>query len=508
MAWLMFCNQFGCQNTGNFVVDRQSVNFQAVVPEFNIFLNEPDSLLFPPASTLGQIIPPTWAEAFCDGTMIFHVTVDKAGALRITLNFDPPFASRILETNIVIGENLIPWDGLDGVGAPVNNNVNIDFTLTYINGLTNLPLYDIEENLNGFRIELISPPSPDAPLVYWDDTNVGGGINLAGCNSTPPNPGCHPWDDGNVTTINTWWYTASTESAPVTIVEERSPALLVFVQPAQSYCAGEQGVPISVAVDFNTEVYNFSYTGTGATINQADPGDRFITIDFDLLATGGNIEVYGSNTNCGDGPISSLPVTIAPLPGAEITATPNDTVCVDETVSFFGIDTNSLPIQTWIWDFGDGGTSLLQNPTYTYTATISTNVRLIVITTEGCRDTAYFPMTVLDPLIDFTINPDPACIVDTVFFTGSGDATFTEWFWDFGDGNNGTGKNIWHIYDTPGIWTVTLDVCNKSVNHDVEIIPEAKADAGTMESICETMPYDFALASVRPQLRIINSLSG
>ncbi|MCK5338958.1 MAG: hypothetical protein KAJ50_09105, partial [Bacteroidales bacterium] len=266
-AWLMFCNQFGCQNTGNFVIDRQSVNFQAVVPEFNIFLNEPDTLLFPPASTLGQIIPPTWAEAFCDGTMIFHVTVDKAGALRITLNFDPPFAARILETNIVIGENLIPWDGLDGVGAPVTNNVNIDFTLTYINGLTNLPLYDIEENLNGFRIELITPPSPDAPLVYWDDTNIGGGINLAGCNSTPPNPGCHPWDDGNATTINTWWYTASTESAPVTIVEERSPALLVFEQPAQSYCAGEQDVPISVAVDFNTEVYNFSYTGTGATIN-------------------------------------------------------------------------------------------------------------------------------------------------------------------------------------------------------------------------------------------------
>jgi len=312
-AWLMFCNQFGCQNTGNFTLDRMSINGQAYVPQYNIFVNEPDSTLFPPASTPGQVLD-AWAEPFCDGTQIFHVTVDKPGNVDILLDFDPPFNDRNLQAAVTVGENLIPWDGLDGVGAPVWNGTDIDFTITYINGLTNLPLYDIEENVNGFRIELVNPTGA-TPLVYWDDSNVGGGMNLTGCNSTPPNPGCHSWGDGNAVTMNTWWYTAATSSIPVTIFEMRAPGTLVFIQPVQSYCAGEQGVDISVTPDPNTEQYNFSYTGTGATINQALPSNPFITIDFDLTATPGNIEVYGSNLNCGDGPISTLSVTIAPVPG-------------------------------------------------------------------------------------------------------------------------------------------------------------------------------------------------
>ncbi|MDT8394037.1 MAG: PKD domain-containing protein, partial [Bacteroidales bacterium] len=465
-AWLMFCNQFGCQNTGNFVIDRMSLqNQQAFVPEYRIFLNVPDSNLFPPASTTGQIIPPTWAEAFCDGTKIFHVTVDKAGNLQIILDFDPPYVDRILETSITIGENLISWDGLDGMGNPVPNNVNINFSLTYINGLTNLPLYDIEENLNGFSIELIAPTGP-VPLVYWDDSNIpGGSTNFAGCNSTPPNPGCHAFNYGNEHTINTWWYSASTTTDPVLIVEERGPDVLVFNQPPQSYCAGEFGVYISVTPDPNTEIYNWSYTGTGATITHANPADNFITIDFALGATPGNIEVFGTNTNCGDGPVSTLTVTIAPVPGGLINVLPNDTVCINEMVSFAGSDTAGTNVILWQWNFGDGNGATGQNTTHTYTNPVNANVRLIITTNNGCADTAFFPLVVVDPVIDFSTSPNPGCIGDTVYFYGTGNASFTDWLWDFGDGNTAVGDTVWHIYNTSGTQPVTLDVCTKSASH-------------------------------------------
>lgn len=90
-AWIMFCNQYGCQNTGNFVLDRMSLNSQqAYVPQYRVFVNEPDSILFPPATTPGMIIPPDpWAEAFCDGTKIFHITVDKPGNVDILMDFAP-----------------------------------------------------------------------------------------------------------------------------------------------------------------------------------------------------------------------------------------------------------------------------------------------------------------------------------------------------------------------------------------------------------------------------------
>ncbi len=320
-VWVTFCNQTGCANTSNFIEDRKSLNNQqAFVPQFKIFLNPPDSILFPAATTLGQIIPPVTGERFCDnGNIIFHVTVDKPGNVEIELDFDPPYITRTLATAVVAGENLINWDGLDGttpVGVPVPNNVNINFTVSYINGLTNLPLYDVEGNNNGFIIGLVSPPGA-TPLVYWDDSNIPGGTtNFTGCLSPP---GCHPWPNGNLHTMNTWWYNVATTTTPVDITQYRNPQLLVFNQsPPQSYCAGTSSLIFSVVPDPNTETYHWSYTGTGTTIIHTNPTDAFITVNFAANATSGEIQVYGTNTNCTDlGPTSSLTITIKPIPDIE-----------------------------------------------------------------------------------------------------------------------------------------------------------------------------------------------
>ncbi|MBE0646236.1 MAG: hypothetical protein IH596_00460 [Bacteroidales bacterium] len=317
-VWVTFCNQYGCANTSNFVQDRKSLsNQQAFVPQFNIFLNPPDPVLFPSATTLGQIIPPVTGVRSCDnGNILFQVTVDKPGNVAIELDFDPPYATRTLATSVVAGLNQINWDGLDGttpIGIPVPNNVNISFTVSYINGLTNLPLYDVEANNSGFTIGLVSPPG-STPLVFWDDSNISGGTtNFTGCLSPP---GCHPWSDGDHHTMNTWWYNVSTTTTPVNITQWRKPQTLLFNQsPPQSYCAGTNSVMFSVGTDPNTTIYHWNYTGTGATIIHTNPTDAFIMVNFAANATSGNIQVYGTNSNCTDpGPTSSLAVTIKPRP--------------------------------------------------------------------------------------------------------------------------------------------------------------------------------------------------
>src|SRR2546422_1530582 len=43
----------------------------------------------------------------------------------------------------------------------------------------------------------------------------------------------------------------------------------------------------------------------------------------------------------------------------------------------------SAPITSWIWSFGDGGTSTAQNPNHTYTGAGSYTVRLIVGSSAG-----------------------------------------------------------------------------------------------------------------------------
>jgi len=58
-----------------------------------------------------------------------------------------------------------------------------------------------------------------------------------------------------------------------------------------------------------------------------------------------------------------------------------------------------------------------------------------------------------------------------IIFDGSNssdvDGTITEWYWDFGDGTNGTGEITSHNYSTPGIYNVTLTVTDNNGDTDI-----------------------------------------
>jgi len=285
-AWVQYANQTGC-GTANWMEDRKSLwNEQALFPQYKVFLNSPDPDVFPIATTLGQIIPPDpTGDRFCDGHIEFIVNVDKGGNVEIDLSFLPDtYIPRVLTEIVHPGANTIIWDGLDGTipsGVQVPNNVVISFTVKYINGLTNLPLYDVEGNTSGFLVQLVAP-SGAAPFIFWDDSGICQYVNNTldvcsnltdGCPSPPTFPGCHKWPSssggwGDHNTINSWWYNVSSSQSYPTITQWRSPQQLVFIQqPPQEFCEGTSNVFLSVTADLNTEEYHWSYTGTGATIN-------------------------------------------------------------------------------------------------------------------------------------------------------------------------------------------------------------------------------------------------
>ena len=60
--------------------------------------------------------------------------------------------------------------------------------------------------------------------------------------------------------------------------------------------------------------------------------------------------------------------------------------CAGETITFTDLSSSSDVISNWVWDFGDGGSSVIQNPTYQYNQIGNFDVTLIV--GEGiCTDT-------------------------------------------------------------------------------------------------------------------------
>ncbi len=325
-------------------------------PQYPIFLNNPDEDAYP-SGVIGELVippPPTPAvitTTHCaTGTIDFEFSVTQPGSVQIDLMLNAalgsPYVDRQIVQNVVKFGNTVTWDGFDGATPPnaVPNNTLFNFSLTYINGMTHLPLYDVEVN-SGFRVFLVRPPSSD-PKFFWDDVHISGGTaNLTGCQSSPTST-CHPWSDsqGNVNTINTWWYVSNTSTAPAMITERRLPGVLSAINGDPDVCEGET-VTYSVNLEQNSTSY--SWTHPGGTVVTTLPT---ITIDFTGMPIGPDLlKVQGLN-DCGSGPKSTLPITIHALPVATITGA--DAVCKNSTHNY----STQTGMANYIWIVSAGGT--------------------------------------------------------------------------------------------------------------------------------------------------------
>lgn len=176
-----------------------------------------------------------------------------------------------------------------------------------------------------------------------------------------------------------------------------------------------------------------------------------------------------TNIGCLDTVI--LPVYVSPNPIADFLA---DTVCSGNPTSFTDLsDGNGTVITTWSWDFGDGNSSTLQNPTHTYINPGSYQVQLIVFNQFNCSDTIiHTVITDSIPFADFSYTP--TCPGDTTFFTDLSIAygsAITNWIWDFGDGQTSTLQHPSNLYAGPGVYSVTLIIFNSSGCSDTISLP-------------------------------------
>jgi PKD repeat protein len=62
-------------------------------------------------------------------------------------------------------------------------------------------------------------------------------------------------------------------------------------------------------------------------------------------------------------------------------------ICLGEIVDFTDLSTaGNSPILAWTWDFGDGFSSQVQNPTHIFTAAGTYNITLTVQAQDGTSD--------------------------------------------------------------------------------------------------------------------------
>lgn len=162
-------------------------------------------------------------------------------------------------------------------------------------------------------------------------------------------------------------------------------------------------------------------------------------------------------------------------------------------IGFF--DLSSESISKWTWDFGDGNTSILQNPTHQYEQFGQYHVVLIVEDSLGnCWDSDYEYIFLGDTLqcqADFeyySIDTLP----NTFVFNDLSLGNLHIWHWNFGDGFISYEQYPTHTFVEPGVYDVCLTVMDtvsfcSDYYCDQVIVGETPICTSDFETVLDTL---------------------
>jgi PKD repeat protein len=124
----------------------------------------------------------------------------------------------------------------------------------------------------------------------------------------------------------------------------------------------------------------------------------------------------------------------------------------------------TTPISSWLWDFGDGTRSVLQNPVHIYVAASVYDVYLTVATRIGSDSNiklGYISVQPAPPVAEFSTPHRVPFVGEPLEFNElsiPNGRPITGWHWDFGDGARSYEPNPVHIYTAVDLYSVSLTV--------------------------------------------------
>jgi PKD repeat protein len=163
---------------------------------------------------------------------------------------------------------------------------------------------------------------------------------------------------------------------------------------------------------------------------------------------------------------------------------------------------------SYLWSFGDGGSSTDVNPIYTYAAPSAYNVTLTVTSGSGAQTSTMQTITVnAPPTVDFTSAPVEGSPL-SVQFTSSITGEVVGYTWDFGDGQTSGDPNPINSYAAAGDYNVSLTILGTdgstvSVTYPVTVVDTTiTTEPPTAEpGIVDETPIEPDIAALYGSLR-------
>ena len=238
-----------------------------------------------------------------------------------------------------------------------------------------------------------------------------------------------------------------------------SDEVVVYSQQAEPY-AGENDVTYSSSYQLNAgnpgRLPGFwTYLGSDTAVVFADSTDYHTMVNG--LHQGINTFRWNIKTDdCDVYDEVSIVYKIVPIAGFMVDFPEG---CFPLTVRFTDESENATEYN---WDFGDGTTSTIRNPTHTFQLPGTYHVVLSVPGPDGLTSDYDMYIRVYDhPIASFDAAPQLVYLPDDKVYFINRSIDAEEFLWSFGDGNTSTEKNPAYQYTTSGLYTVSLKVWNE-----------------------------------------------
>jgi PKD repeat protein len=321
---------------------------------------------------------------------------------------------------------------------------------------------------------------------FWDYDWTHTGTNKATCNfpSGPP-------DGGNTSPVLSHTYTAAGTFQPclrvrrgtseqdsvvlgaTLIVKTANPPFITISGPTTAQ-VGDTLNFSALASNCNPSTGTWSWTmtggtpssGSGSAVSVSYAAAGFYNITVSNTACAGATGLVGVNVSGGGGGGGgTLAAAFTFLPNA-----PN----AGQAVRFDGSASTGTP-DNYHWDFGDGGSAGGSTASHTFAGVGIYRVTLTISkfgTGTGCVAgicVSELTQTVAvggGPLAAaFNFAPGAPTLGQAVSFDGStSTGNPTQYSWDFGDGNTGTGQTVSHTFTATGSYSVKLTVANATAS--------------------------------------------
>ena len=188
--------------------------------------------------------------------------------------------------------------------------------------------------------------------------------------------------------------------------------------------------------------------------------------------------------------------------------------CANANILFTNTTTGCTSPATFYWQSGSGASSILENPTFSYTNGGTYTVSLTV-TCNGQQYSVSKQIIIYNlPKAEFVRTHSAGCVPTAVNFTDlstQGDAPISTYLWTFNDGNTSNQKNPTNTFNVYGIFTVTLHIIDEhncmSTATEVDMVtindnPIVNFSAVSAQNCYTPFPVTF-----NPQISIYNNLT-